>query len=45
MAAALKTAGMPPRDMAKFVTAVPAAMIGGLQGSGMPVPPGAAGRT
>ena len=40
MAAALKTAGMPPRDMA-----VPAAMIGGLQGSGMPVPPGAAGRT
>ena len=44
MAAALKTAGMPPRDMAKFVvTAVQAAMIGGLQGSGMPVPPGAAG--
>jgi len=44
MAAALKSAGMAPRDMAKFVvTAVQAAMIGGLQGSGMPVPPGAAG--
>ncbi len=44
MAAALKSAGMAPRDMAKFVvTAVQAAMIGGLQSSGMPVPPGAAG--
>jgi hypothetical protein len=42
MAAALKSAGMLPRDMAKFiVTAVQAAMVGGL--TGMPVPPGAAG--
>lgn len=39
MSAALKTAGMPARDMAKFVvTAVQAAMI---VGSGVPVPPGA----
>ena len=44
MAAALTSAGMAPRDMAKFVvTAVQAAMIGGLQGRGMPIPPGAAG--
>ena len=44
MAAALATAGMAPRDMAKFiVTAVQAAMVGGLQGRGIPVPPGAAG--
>lgn len=41
MAAALKSVGMPARDMAKFVvTAIQAAMIGGLGGS---VPPGAAG--
>ena len=41
MAAALKTAGMPAREMAKFVvSAVQAAMIGGL---GMAPPPGAAG--
>jgi len=41
MAAALKSAGMPARDMAKFVvTAVQAAMIGGLGGA---APPGAAG--
>ena len=41
MAAALKSAGMPARDMAKFtVTAIQAAMIGGLGGA---VPPGAAG--
>lgn len=40
MAAALKSAGMAPRDMAKFiVTAVQVAMIGGLQSSGLPVPP------
>lgn len=39
MAAALKSAAMPPREMAKFiVTAVQAAMVTGL---GMPVPPGA----
>jgi hypothetical protein len=44
MSAALKTAGMAPRDMAKFVvTAVQAAMVSGLQAAGMPVPPGAAG--
>ena len=44
MAAALTSAGMAPRDMAKFVvTAVQAAMIGGLQGRGIPIPPGAAG--
>ncbi len=44
MNAALKSAGMAPRDMAKFiVTAVQAAMIGGLQKQGLPVPPGAAG--
>lgn len=44
MSAALKTAGMAPRDMAKFVvTAVQAAMISGLQSAGMPVPAGAAG--
>jgi hypothetical protein len=42
MSAALSSAGMPPRDMAKFiVTAVQAAMIGGLQG--MPIPPGPPG--
>jgi hypothetical protein len=41
MAAALKSAGMPAREMAKFiVTAVQAAMIVGLGGA---VPPGAAG--
>jgi hypothetical protein len=41
MAAALKSAGMPAREMAKFiVTAVQAAMIGGLGGA---APPGAAG--
>lgn len=44
MAAALKSAGLAPRDMAKFiVTAVQAAMIGSLQGSGVPVPAGPAG--
>jgi hypothetical protein len=44
MAAALKSAGMAPRDMAKFiVTAVQASMIGGLQRAGTPLPPGAAG--
>ena len=43
MAAALTTAGMLPRDMAKFiVTAVQAAMIGGLQGR-IQAPPGPAG--
>lgn len=41
MAAALKSAGMPARDMAKFtVTAVQAAMVGALGGS---APAGAAG--
>ena len=45
MAAALTSAGMAPRDMAKFVvTAVQAAMIGGLQGRGIPIPPGACRR-
>ena len=44
MAAALTSAGMAPRDMAKFVvTAVQAAMIGGLQGRGIPIPAGPAG--
>lgn len=44
MAAAMKSAGMAPRDMAKFiVTAVQTAMIADLQKQGMPVPPGAAG--
>jgi hypothetical protein len=44
MAAALKSAGLAPRDMAKFiVTAVQTAMIVGLQQQGLPVPPGAAG--
>jgi hypothetical protein len=41
MASALKSAGMPAREMAKFVVAgVQAAMIGGLGGA---VPPGVAG--
>lgn len=44
MAAALKSAGVAPRDMAKFmVTGVRAAMIGGLQDKSIPMPPGAAG--
>ena len=44
MAAALTSAVIAHFDMAKFVvTAVQAAMIGGLQGRGIPIPPGAAG--